>query len=103
MNENLDKIYLDRLSGLLTATDFERIYHKIQTDRTALENRLINIEAIKTKIINSNDKANELVSGFIESAFASREMLVSLIERIELTADKEVIIRFRFRQPEALS
>jgi hypothetical protein len=102
INANLDKIYLDHLNGLLAATDFERIYHKIQTDRTALENRLINIEAIKTKIINSNDKANELVSGFKESAFASREMLVSLIERIELTADKEIIIRFRFRQPEAI-
>lgn len=102
INANLDKIYLDRLNGLLAATDFERIYHKIQTDRTALENRLINIEAIKTKIINSNEKAKVLVSGFQESAFASRELLVSLIERIELTADKEIIIRFRFRQPEAI-
>ena len=29
MNANLDKIYLDRLNGLLSETDFERIYHKI--------------------------------------------------------------------------
>ena len=28
----------------------------------------------------------------------SRELLVSLIERVELTEDKEVIIKFRFAQ-----
>lgn len=99
MNTNLDKIYLDRLNGFLAETDFGRIYHKIQNDRTVLENRLKNME---TKVIHSEESVKELVSGFIESAFASRELLVSLIERIELTADKEIIIRFRFRQPEAI-
>ena len=33
---------------------------------------------------------------FIETAGESRELLVSLIERVELTEDKEVIIKFRF-------
>ena len=35
---------------------------------------------------------------FIETAGESRELLVSLIERVELTEDKEVIIKFRFAQ-----
>ena len=33
---------------------------------------------------------------FIETAGESRELLVSLIERVELTEDKEAIIKFRF-------
>lgn len=33
---------------------------------------------------------------FVDSAFASRELLCSLIERIELTEDKRLIIRYRF-------
>ena len=32
----------------------------------------------------------------------SRELLVSLIERVELTEDKEIIIKFRFQAPEAI-
>ena len=37
-----------------------------------------------------------LVRRFVDSAFASRELLCSLIERIELTEDKRLIIRYRF-------
>ena len=35
---------------------------------------------------------------FVDSAFTSRELLVSLIERVELTKDKQVLIKFRFQQ-----
>ena len=42
--------------------------------------------------------ARELVQRFLETAGESRELLVSLIERVELTADKEIIIKFRFAQ-----
>ena len=35
---------------------------------------------------------------FINSAYASREVLVSLIERVELTEDKNIIIKFRFKE-----
>ena len=35
---------------------------------------------------------------FIETAGESRELLVSLIQRVELTEEKEIIIKFRFAQ-----
>ena len=35
---------------------------------------------------------------FLESPFASRELLVSLIERVELSEDKHVSIKFRFKE-----
>jgi len=43
------------------------------------------------------------VQRFITSAYASRELLVSLIERVELTEDKQIIVKFRFRELEAIS
>lgn len=97
---NSDKIYMDRLSGLLSESDFERIYKRIKTERSALEEKLKKSEEQKQSPVSSADKAKELVQGFIESAFTSREVLVSLIERVELTEDKKVIIKFKFRQPE---
>ena len=44
-----------------------------------------------------------LVQQFLDSAYTSRELLVSLIERVELTENKQIIIRFRFRELEAIS
>ena len=48
--------------------------------------------------VRSEDRARELVQRFIETAGESRELLVSLIEAVELTEDKEIIIKFRFAQ-----
>ena len=44
-----------------------------------------------------------MVQQFLDSAYASRELLVSLIEQVELTEDKQIIIKFRFRELEAIS
>ena len=44
-----------------------------------------------------------LVKQFLDSALTSRELLVSLIERVELTEEKEIIIKFRFHELEAIS
>jgi len=46
----------------------------------------------------TEDEAKALVQRFIESSCASRELLVSLIERIELSEDKRLYIKFRFKQ-----
>ena len=40
---------------------------------------------------------------FLESALTSRKLLVSLIERVELSEKKERIIKFRFHDLETIS
>ena len=99
MTANLDRMYMDRLNGLLAETDFERIYQKIREDRAALEKRLKNMGTGTENTVSTEDRAKELVSAFVKSAGENRELLVSLIERVELTEDREVIIKFRFRDP----
>ena len=100
---NLDKMYMDRLSGLLSEADFERVYQRVKMERTALEERLKELEREKESPIGPEDRARELVQQFLDSAYTSRELLVSLIERVELTEDKQIIIKFRFRELEAIS
>jgi len=102
LSAQLDKIYLDKLSGVLDERDFERIYPRVKAERAELERRLLELESAAANEIPPDNRAMELAQGFIEGAFASREVLVSLIERVELTEDKEVIIRFRFSRPEGL-
>ena len=103
LTANLDKMYMDRLSGLLAETDFERIYQRVKMERAVLEDKLKALEAQKECTVSTEDRARALVQKYMDSAFTSRELLVSLIQRVELTEEKQIIIKFRFREPEAIS
>ena len=98
MTTNLDKMYIDRLAGILNDEDFQRIYLKVKADRSKLEDHLKELEAKKEAPAKAEDKAKAFVQRFIDSACASRELLVSLIERVELSEDKQLYIKFRFKQ-----
>ncbi len=100
LSTHLDKMYMDKLSGILDDKDFERIYQRVKTERTTLAQKLSDLEQPDYSPAKQEDQAKALVQRFVDSAFASRELLVSLIERVELTEDKQIIIRFRFRQLE---
>ena len=97
------KSSMDRLTGLLAEADFERIYQRVKMDRTSLEEKLKELESQKESPVSTEDRARELVQQFLDSAYTSRELLVSLIERVELTENKQIIIKFRFRELEAIS
>ena len=103
LTTNLDQMYMDRLSGLLSEEDFQRIYQKVKIDRTVLEDRLKSLQEQAKQPVNAEEKAKALVKQFLDSALTSRELLVSLIERVELTEEKEIIIKFRFHELEAIS
>ncbi len=98
LTANLDRMYTDRLNGLLPEADFQRIFGRIKLEREKLEEKRQELELRKKSPVRSEDRAKELVQRFIETAGESRELLVSLIERVELTEDKEILIKFRFAQ-----
>ncbi|WP_287968109.1 recombinase family protein, partial [Oscillibacter sp. KLE 1728] len=98
LTANLDRVYTDRLSGLLPESDFQRIFSRIKLEREQLEEKRQELELRQKSPVRSEDRARELVQRFVETAGESRELLVSLIEWVELTEDKKVIIKFRFAQ-----
>jgi len=103
MTANLDKMYMDRLAGILNDADFQRIYLKVKSDRSALEDKIKALQEQRQTPMKAEDQAKKLVQRFLDSACTSRELLVSLIERIELSEDKKIYIKFRFRELEAFS
>ena len=103
LTTHLDKVYMDKLSGILDEADFQRIYAKVKADRTALEQRLNQLDRPDYSPAEQVYLAKKLVERFLNTASTNRELLVSLIERVELTADKQIIIKFHFRQLEANS
>ena len=103
MTANLDKMYMDRLAGILSDSDFQRIYLKVKSDRGQLEEKLKTLKEQQQAPIKTEDQAKRLVQRFLDTADTNRELLVSLIERIELSEEKEIYIKFRFRELEAVS
>lgn len=101
MTCHMDRMYLDRLEGLLSEEDFQRIYRKMKKDRADLKECMTGLCERKKKEGNTEERSRKLVNQFLDSAFCSRELLVSLIERVELTEKKEIIIKFRFRDEKA--
>ncbi len=98
LSVNLDRTYMDRLNGVLDDEDFTRIYENMKQERTRFEKRLVELLENKPSSTDQKALAKALVERFIKSISYNRELLVSLVECVELTEDKQVIIRFRFKE-----
>lgn len=99
LTESLDKMYLDKLSGLLSEADFGRIYHKLKADLDALEKRVKELEELEYRFPEPKYMAEAWVQRFLDEAYMWRDVLVSLIERIEINEERDVLIKFRFKEP----
>ncbi|WP_125115072.1 recombinase family protein [Agathobaculum sp. Marseille-P7918] len=100
LTAHLDRLYADRLNGLLPEADFTRLWDRIQRERTQLEEKRQAWERRQKSAGCRGDRAQDWVRRFVETAGTNRELLVRLIERVELTEEKEVILRFRCAPPD---
>lgn len=98
LTAHLDNVYNDKLAGTLDEADFQRIYDRIKQERTALQDRLKDLKIGEKKGSAPDMDAEQLIQRFIDSVDTNKELLVSLISRIELSEEKEVTIHFRFKE-----
>ncbi|MEA4934484.1 MAG: recombinase family protein, partial [Lawsonibacter sp.] len=94
LTARMDQMYLDKLSGILDHSDFERMYPRLKAERGGMEEKLEKLRQPDARPL-KEDQAEQLVQRFLDGIPTNRELLVSLIERVELTQDKQIIIRFR--------
>lgn len=91
---NMDRIYADKLSGLLDEVDFQRLYIKFKQEREQLQKGLDALQENGAPRLGSDD-LDALTEHFIQTASENRALICSLIDKIELTQDKELHIHFR--------
>ena len=103
LTTNLDKMYMDKLSGILSDDDFTRIYTNAKTQRGELEEKIKKLKALKNDGGKQQDIIEGMVRRFTKSKEYSKELIVSLIERIELSDDKQIYIYFRFKELDILT
>ena len=100
IKDKIDRAYGDRLSGLISEDDFQRMYQRLKDEQAALQANARTMPDSDGGETLDRRKAQELADRFLNAGAYGKELLVSLIERIELTQDKEVFIHFRFRAPD---
>ena len=101
LTAHLDRVYRDRLAGILGEEDFARIYRGLVAERDALRERQHRL-AQAQRDVDPGIRAGELVVAFEKNLFSRREVLVSLVERAELSENKEIRLKLRFLRPECL-
>ena len=95
IDKMIDKLYEDKCKGLFEDEDFTRIYSKQIEMRKDTNER---IKCLQKQIENEDSSVdiNKLVKDFVELKEITRTMMVSLIDRIEVSEDKKITIYYKF-------
>ena len=105
INNNLDKMYMDKLQGVILEQDYIRVSQKFIFDRTnlmqqkeELEQKLIGTEEkVSTKNKTKEEKElDELIESFLKLEQIDKMYLYRLINKIEIDKDKNVYIYLNF-------
>lgn len=94
-NDIIDNIYKEKCLGTIKEEDFSRMYAKYTEERNSLNER---IEQMKQLDLDQDKKVDimKIVKEFVSFKEVTREMLVSLVDRIEISQDKEITIYYKF-------
>lgn len=99
LTARLDRMYLDKISGILDEGDFQRLYARGKAERAALEGRAAALSPRDREP--DPGMAQALTERFLLGISANRELLTALVARVELTEGRQLRISFRFPPPEA--
>lgn len=94
INKKIDKLFEDKYSGLFEE-DFTRIYSKQIESRKQSEERIKQLKELEEKEDSSVD-IDKLVKDFVNMKEITRTMLVSLVDKIEISESKEITIYYKF-------
>lgn len=95
----LDSAYDDKLSGIISDNMFKRVYEKYTAEINSLQKRIFDIaKNEKNEKPIDIEQVKAIAQKFLNAEEYSRELLVSLIDRIELSENKEITINFKFKE-----
>lgn len=95
LNIKIDNLYEDKLNGILGVDDFQRMYVDTLNKKEELENLIKQQEKEKEEASYEID-LNKIVKDFTQMKDITREMIVSLVDKITVTQDKKIRIYYKF-------
>ena len=98
INNNIDKMYVDKLSGKISEEMYERLFNKLKNEIKQKESEYTELKNEQEN--NSDDdikNIKKLVNDFFNLKKPTPEIMKVLINRIEIHQDKQVDIIFNFK------
>lgn len=95
----ISDLYKDRVKGILTTDDLDKIKKGLDTDRKRYQEK---VQDIKTMLLNNQVKENNknykktIIDEFMQLKNPDKELMSELIKRIEIDEKKNVKIYFNF-------
>ena len=112
INNNLDKMYMDKLRGILQEEDYIRVSQKFDFERTKLNEQKKELEQkisqeelkLETKKATKEEKElDNLIEEFLKLEKIDKIYLYRLINKIEIDKDKNIYIYFNFSKLKSIS
>lgn len=97
----IEKLYEDKLNGIINNTDFSRMYDKKVKEREESQNKLQELTSIKFE--KQTIDHEKVINDFLEKDNITAYMLNSLIEKIEVDNNKQATIYYKFSDLNKLS
>lgn len=99
INDNIDKMYVDKLNGKVSEEMYERVLKKLRDETKQKEKEYIEIKEMQnnSKQDDSED-INKVIKEFFKLEKPTPEIMKVIINRIEIHQDKQVDIIFNFKQ-----
>ena len=99
INDNIDKMYVDKLNGKISEEMYERLFNKLKGKIKQKKEEYIGLKHEKEN--NSDDdieNIKKLVHDFLKLEKPTPEIMRLLINKIEIHQDKQVDLYFNFRK-----
>ena len=98
-NNNIDKMYIDKLNNKLSEEMYERLLEKLKKAEKDKEIEYIDLKKEAEECTDDNDSEIErLVKEFLKLEKPTPEIMRVLINRIEIHQDKQVDLLFNFKK-----
>ena len=98
ISSEIDNLYNDKLSGLISSDDFSRIYKIKKITQKNLKDKLSKMHNSKIhETPTDKDFINFLTNKFESNIQINRNILTSFIERIEIDQNKKLYVYFKFK------
>lgn len=104
INNNIDKMYIDKLNNKLSEEMYERLFKKLKKAEKDKETEYIDLKKEAEKSIDDNDdEIEKIVKEFLKLEKPTPEIMRVLINRIEIHQNKQVDLYFNFKKLNNLS
>ena len=100
IDKAISDLYKDRASGIITTEEFSGIKNDLEKDRKECEAKIADLEILinEAKNLLTDDKTKQkYINNFLKAKNPSKEVIKTLVNKIEIKEDKSVKIFFNFK------